>query len=81
MTLFRWFIARSLRQQPLRSIATVVSLAVGVAVVVAIQLANASSLRGFSTVMNAMAGRTSLEITAPGVGIREARVTEPWVAS
>ena len=75
MTLFRWFIARSLRQQPLRSVATVVSLAVGVAVVVAIQLANASSLRGFSTVMNAMAGRTSLEITAPGVGIREARMT------
>ncbi|HIM14552.1 MAG TPA: FtsX-like permease family protein [Acidobacteria bacterium] len=75
MTLFRWFIARSLRQQPLRSVATVFSLAVGVAVVVAIQLANASSLRGFSTVMDAMAGRTSLEITAPGVGIREARAT------
>ena len=75
MTLFRWFIARSLRQQPLRSVATVLSLAVGVAVVVAIQLANASSLNGFSTVMDAMAGRTSLEITAPGVGIREDRIS------
>ena len=75
MTLFRWFIARSLRLQPLRSVATVLSLAVGVAVVVAIQLANASSLNGFSTVMDAMAGRTSLEITAPGVGIREDRIS------
>ena len=51
--------------------ATIASLAVGVAVVVAIQLANASSVRGFSTALDALAGRTSLEITVPGVGVDE----------
>ena len=74
--LFRAFIARNLRQQPLRSVATVASLAVGVAVVVAIQLANASSVRGFSTALDALAGRTSLEITVPGVGLDETRLAE-----
>ncbi len=69
--LFRAFIVRNLRQQPLRSVATVASLAVGVAVVVAIQLANASSVRGFSTALDALAGRTSLELTVPGVGLDE----------
>ena len=53
--LFRGFIVRNLRQQPLRSLATIASLAVGVAVVVAIQLANASSVRGFSTALDALA--------------------------
>ena len=69
------FIARNLRQQPLRSVATIASLAVGVAVVVAIQLANASSVRGFSTALDALAGRTSLELTVPG-GLDETRLTD-----
>ena len=74
MTLFRWLIVRNLKQQPLRCIATVLSLAVGVAVVVAMQLANASSVRGFSTALDAVAGRTSLEITSPGGGVAENRL-------
>ena len=69
------FIARNLRQQPLRSVATIASLAVGVAVVVAIQLANVSSVRGFSTALDALAGRTSLELTVPG-GLDETRLTD-----
>ena len=73
--LFRAFIARNLRQQPLRSTATIASLAVGVAVVVAIQLANASSVRGFSAALDALAGRTSLELTVPG-GLDETRLTD-----
>ena len=72
--LFRAFIVRSLRQQPLRSAATIASLAVGVAVVVAIQLANVSSVRGFSTALDALAGRTSLELAVPGVGLDETRL-------
>ena len=56
--------------------ATIASLAVGVAVVVAIQLANASSVRGFSTALDALAGRTSLELTVPGVGLDETRLTD-----
>ena len=80
MRLFQWVIGRSFLRQPLRTSATVLSLAVGVAVVVAIQLANTSSVRGFSAALNAIAGRTSLEITAPGVGLSENRLrTLGWL--
>ena len=75
MTLFRAFIVRPLRRQPLRTTATIASLAVGVGVVVAIQLANASSVSGFATALDAVAGQTSLEITADGGSVDEARLT------
>ena len=74
--LFRAFIVRALLQQGLRSAVTVASLAVGVGVVVAIQLANDSSVRGFETALDAVAGRTSLEITAPGAAVDETRLAE-----
>ncbi len=74
MTLFHAFIVRPLRRQPLRTAATIASLAVGVGVVVAIQLANASSVSGFATALNAVAGQTSLEITADGGSVDEARL-------
>ncbi|MCY4077475.1 MAG: ABC transporter permease, partial [Acidobacteria bacterium] len=76
MTLFRTFIVRALRQQRLRSAVTVASLAVGVGVVVAIQLANGASVRGFETALEAIAGRTSLEITASGGELDETRLVE-----
>ena len=76
MTLFRAFIVRPLRRQPLRTAATIASLAVGVGVVVAIQLANASSVAGFRTALDAVAGRTSLEITADGGSVDESRLFE-----
>ena len=76
MTLFRTFILRALRQQRLRSAVTVASLAVGVGVVVAIQLANGASVRGFETALEAIAGRTSLEVTATGAGLDETRLAE-----
>ena len=76
MTLFRTFIIRALRQQLLRSAVTVASLAVGVGVVVAIQLANGASVRGFETALEAVAGRTSLEVTGAGAGLDEARLAE-----
>lgn len=56
------------------------SLAVGVGVVVAIQLANVSSVRGFSSALDTIAGRTSLEISTPGVGLDEERLAQlPWL--
>ena len=80
MILFGSFIVRNLRRQPLRSLATVLSLAVGVGVVVAIQLANVSSVRGFSSALDTISGRTSLEITSPGVGLDEERLANlPWL--
>jgi len=40
-----------------------------VAVVVAIRLANASSIRGFEAALDVVAGKTSLEIVGAGVGV------------
>ena len=45
MRLFRWFILRRLVHEPLRSTITTLGIALGVAVVVAIRLTNASSAR------------------------------------
>jgi putative ABC transport system permease protein len=69
--LFNWFIVRRILHEPLRSALTTVGIALGVAVVVAIQLTNASSLAGFETALNTVSGRTSLEIIGTGAGIDE----------
>lgn len=71
MRLFNWFILRRLRHEPLRTAATTFGIALGVAVVVAIQLANASSLAGFNTALTTISGRTSLEVIGTGTGVDE----------
>ena len=71
MTLFRWFIVRALRRDPARGLVTVAGLTLGVAVVVAIRLANAASVRGFEAALDVVAGQTSLEILGVGVGVPE----------
>ena len=76
MRLFYWFIIRKLRQNSLRSIVTIVGIAVGVGVVLAIRLANSSSLIGFETALDAVSGKTSLEITGAGIGIAEEQLLE-----
>ena len=74
MTLFRQFILRALRRDPVRGLVTVAGLTLGVAVVVAIRLANTASVRGFETALDVVAGRTSLEIVGAGVGVPEAQL-------
>lgn len=69
--LFRAFIVRRLLLERLRTATTVVGVALGVAVVIAIQLANASSVRGFETALDTMSGRTAIEITGGGTGFDE----------
>jgi putative ABC transport system permease protein len=69
--LFHTFIVRRLAQERLRTGTTIAGIALGVAVVIAIQLANASSVRGFATALDTMAGRTSVEITGSGAGVDE----------
>ena len=71
MRLFSWFILRRVVHEPLRSGLTALGIALGVAVVVAIQLTNASSLAGFETALNTVSGRTSLEIVSAGGGVDE----------
>ncbi len=76
LRLFNWFILRRLRREPLRSLTTALGIALGVAVIVAIQLTNASSLAGFQTALTTVAGRTSLEIVSTALGIDERRLTD-----
>ena len=76
MSLFRWFIVRQIRRERLRSVVTVGGVAIGIAVVVAIRLANESSVRGFEAALEAVSGQVSLEISSPGVGVAEDRLGE-----
>jgi putative ABC transport system permease protein len=64
--LFRQFILRRMSQERARTATTIVGIALGIAVVIAIQLTNGSSVRGFETALNTVAGRTSLEVVGTG---------------
>lgn len=69
--LFVRFIVRHLWQERLRSAATILGIALGIAVIIAIQLTNDSSVRGFAKALETMSGKTSLEITGAGLGFDE----------
>jgi putative ABC transport system permease protein len=80
MRLFHQFIIRPLAQEKIRTVTTVIGVALGIAVVIAIQLTNASSVRGFETALETVAGRTGVEIIGAGTGIDETRMVElPWL--
>jgi putative ABC transport system permease protein len=66
MRLFRQFILRRLIHERARTLTTILGVALGVAVVIAIQLANASSVKGFETALATVAGKASLEILGGG---------------
>lgn len=74
--LFRTFILRRLREEKLRALATVLGVALGIAVVLAVRMANESSVRSFETALEMVAGKTSLEIVGAGPGLREERLLE-----
>ena len=63
LKLFRQFILRSLAREKMRSAVTALGISLGVAVTIAIRLANASSLESFRTATESMAGETSIQIT------------------
>src|SRR6187200_643562 len=69
--LFRSFILRRLAQEPIRTGLSIVGIALGVAVVLAIQMANRSALEGFRAALDTIAGKTSLEVAGAGVGVDE----------
>jgi len=71
LTLFRIFILRRLLQQPLATAGTLVGVALGIAVVIAIQMANSTSVQSFAQALETMAGKTSLEIVSTGRRIDE----------
>jgi putative ABC transport system permease protein len=79
--LFRRFILRRLVRERALALLTVCGIALGVAVVVAIRLANESSVRGFSAALDATSGAASLEIVGPTGGLDERRIAEiGWLA-
>ncbi len=66
LRLFRHFILRRMAQDRARTLTTIAGIALGIAVVIAIQLTNGSSVRGFETALDTVAGRASIEIVGPG---------------
>lgn len=62
-TIFRQFILRALAREKVRSGITALGISLGVAVVIAIRLANASSLESFRAATDSLAGDTSIQIT------------------
>lgn len=61
--LFKQFILRSLAREKMRSAVTTLGIALGVAVMIAIRLANASALESFRVATQSIAGDTSIQIT------------------
>lgn len=76
MRLFHQFIVRPLAGDTIRTSTTIAGVALGIAVVIAIQLTNASSVRGFETALETVAGRTAVEIIGAGTGVDELRLPE-----
>jgi hypothetical protein len=74
--LFRQFIIRPLLAEKIRTITTVLGVSLGIAVVIAIQLTNASSVRGFETALETVAGKTAVEIIGSGIGVDETLLPE-----
>ena len=82
MKLFNRFIIRHLLREKWRSLATITGIALGIAVVLAIQMTNASSLRGFEKAIETVSGRASLEIVGSGLGLDEQQVADlGWLRS
>ncbi|HEX8031289.1 MAG TPA: FtsX-like permease family protein [Vicinamibacterales bacterium] len=71
MKLFSQFILRPLITEKIRTVTTVLGVSLGIAVVIAIQLTNESSVRGFSTALETISGKTAVEIIGAGSGVDE----------
>jgi putative ABC transport system permease protein len=64
--LFRRLVLRPLRRDPARTVLTLVSIALGIAVVVAIELAGAAATGSFESSLATLVGKVDYEITANG---------------
>src|SRR2546430_7391764 len=63
--IFQWHVLRYLRRHPLLGLLNVLSVALGVSVYLATQIANQSASRAFAASVDLVAGKAELEITAP----------------
>ena len=63
--IFTWHVLRHLRRHPLLALLNVLSVALGVAVYLATQIANHSANRAFAATVDLVAGKAELQISAP----------------
>ena len=68
--IFRWHVLRYLARHPLLASLNVLTVALGVALYLAIQLANLSANRAFEASVDVVAGRAQLEVNAPAGDFR-----------
>jgi putative ABC transport system permease protein len=73
---FRLVILRDLLAQRVRTITTIAGIALGIGVLLAIQLAAAAAQRGFEHGVENLAGRAALEITQAPMGIDERKLPD-----
>lgn len=66
-------VLRPLRHEPLRTALTILGIAAGVAILVAIRLSNQSALRSFDEAVDAVAGRANWQITSDA-GLMDERI-------
>lgn len=69
--IFFWHVVRHLRRHPLLALLNICSVALGVAVFLAIQIANQSANRAFAATIDVVAGKAELEITGSAGGLPE----------
>src|SRR4051794_21485746 len=71
LRIFVWHVLRHLRRHPLLAVLNVASIGLGVAVYLAIQIANHSANRAFASTIDLVAGKAELQITEPVNGLPE----------
>jgi putative ABC transport system permease protein len=71
LRIFRWHVIRHLRHHPLLAALNILSVALGVAVYLATQIANHSANRAFAATVDMVAGKAELQITAPAGNLPE----------
>ncbi|PYJ09602.1 MAG: hypothetical protein DMF06_09490 [Verrucomicrobia bacterium] len=69
--IFRWHVLRHLRRHPLLAALNILSMALGVAVYLATQIANQSANRAFAATVDMVAGKADLQITAAARNLPE----------
>ncbi len=70
--LFRWHVLRYLAQHPLLAALNVATVALGVALYLAIQIANQSANHAFAASIDVVAGKAQLEVNAPAGNLPDA---------
>ncbi len=71
--LFHWHVLRYLIQHPLLAALNVATVALGVALYLAIQIANHSANRAFEASVDVVAGKAQLEVRSPSGNLRDDR--------